>query len=97
MVESRLLRAALEFCEQNAKVRAYKTLPKCEAYSKGDPSIGDGGEPWCLDGDNSDPETMCPGCLARFEGKSDYRVAINRRNKAKQRMIAEWKRKGDKR
>ncbi len=91
MIESRLLRAALEFCKQNAIVREYKRLPRCTECSKGDPSIGDPGEPGCLYVDELDPEAMCPGCLARFERKADYRTALNRRNKAKQRMVAEWK------
>lgn len=89
-----LLRAAIEFCAQDAIVRDYKDLPKCTEFDKGDPTIGDSGQPWCLDAEVPNPEAMCAGCIARYDGKAAYKTAIQRRNRAKQRMIREWRKAG---
>jgi hypothetical protein len=89
----RLLRAALDFCEQDEILRNLrKALRPCEFWERPDYAVGDNGVPVCRQVPEFDEGDWCEPCKQRKANEIDQKLARKSRRLAKQRMVR-WARR----
>ncbi len=85
-IVKRVVLAALDFRQQDQRVRMWRQLVKpCTARELGEPGVGlmDSGP--C---DTADPGAeRCENCQARYYARPDYKESLRKRHQAKQQLL----------